>query len=490
VLALWLAACSGDGADRKQPADPLAGALSYLRADSAAVFVVATDPDRGALAELDKLGSDFKGWRSFKRKIESSIGLAGLDLGQLRSQLGNPLALAVTSDGNRVGAVRVQDPAALRRAAEARISDGKAERLDDYEGAILWKDDAAGRGALAYFAAVDFELVVAQTEQDLKDAIDAAASENLASDGAFAAALGRLEADSLLRVVGDAQRLLSSGDPGRAADARKIPWIRALGAFSGASKVTGREIRTDLRLRTDRVRLSEGQLPLAPGPRPPSLHDLSAPDAGAVRKPEQMIRFLRQSLAVSDPGAAARLAAGIDQLRSIFGVDADRDLLAKITNLSVARRSARTTTFEGRLERGAGPSFARAVDRAQPLISGVVGQLVPGATVEARGAGASRVWLVRNRGRTIARYAVRGDTLVGSVGSGELPPPTQGERLRGVSGALVVKGDPARIVPLARLLPGVPVELLDIVPRLGNVTLGVRAETDELTLRARLGVTR
>jgi hypothetical protein len=491
VLAAGPAGCSDNGADRKKPADPLAGALSYLRTDSAAVFVVTTDRDSGPLAQLDELGSRFKRWRSLKKRIESSIGLAGLDLRQLRPQLGNPLALAVAGDGHRVGAVRVRDPKALRSAGLARVDAGRAERLADHAGATLWKEKGAARGALAYSAAVDSDLVVAQSEQDLKDAIDAAGgSENLASGGTFFSTLKRLDADSLLRAVGDLQRLLASSDPDRAADARKIPWVRALGTFTAVSKVSRQAITTDLRLRTDRVRLSDDQLPLAPGPRPPRLHDPGATDAIAVRKPEQLIRFLRRSLAVSDPGAAARLGAGIDQLRAFFGVSVNRDLLAKVTNLSVARVSSRTTTFEGRLEPGARLAFARALDRSQPLISGIVGELVPGTSIQARGAGDSRVWLVRSRGLTLARYAVRGDALIGSVGSGGLPVPSEGKRLRGVSGALAVKGDPARIVPLAGLLPGIPAELLDIVPRLGGVRLGVRAETGELTLRAQLRVGR
>jgi hypothetical protein len=488
VLAAGAAGCSDGDGNQETPGDPLRGALSYLRADSAALFVVATDPESGPVAELDRLGSSDRGWRDLKRQIESSIGLAGIDFDRLRPQLGNPFALAITHDGNRVGAIRIRDPAALRKDVERRINDRKVEGLDETEGALAWREKGLRSQALGYSAVIGSDLVVAQTEQDLKQALDAGeGSQDLPSERALMSALGRLDPRSLVRVVGDAQRLLASGDPVQAADARKVAWVRALGTFAGVFEVGRSGVTLDLRVRTDRVPLRADQLPLEPGPTTPFLHRQRAPAAVAVHRPERLFRFLENALEATDAGTFARLRAGEDQLRAIFGVDVHRDLLDEISNLSLAADSRRRVTFVGRLSPGSEAAFERALDSAEPFIEGVTGELLSAnGTVEARGAGERRVWLVRNRGLTIARYAVRDGALVGTIGSGDLPGPVRGRRAAAVSGALVIKGDPAPVAPLVRLLPGVPRELVDVIPRLPNVTVGVRTETDALTLQARV----
>jgi hypothetical protein len=491
VVVSVAAGCSGGGGKPKAPADPLRGALSYLRADSAAVFVVATDSKGGPVAGLDRLGSAYKGWPSLKRQIESAVGLAGINLDRLRPQLGNPFALGITRLGKRVGAIRLQDPAALRKDVERRIGDGKAERLDESDGALAWREKGLRSQALAYSAATGDDLVVAQSEQDLKEALDAVGGDNVLLDRALTAALARLDPRALVRLAGDSQRLLATGDPGQAADARTVAWIRALGTFAGAFQADGRGVTLDLQVRTDRVKLGKDQLPLATGATAPLLHDPRAPAAVAVNRPEQLFRFLEKILGATDPGTFARLQAGEDQLQAIFGVNVNKDLLHEIDNLSLAATSRRTVTLEGRLRPGSEAAFTQSLDRAQPFIEGVAGDLLSATgTVEARGAGAQRVWLIRNRGQTIARYAVRSGTLVATIGPGDLPVPVRGRRLPGVSGSLVIRGNPVPVAPLVKLLPGVPPELVDLIPRLPNVTVGVRAETDALTVRARVPVRR
>jgi hypothetical protein len=490
ALVAGPAGCFDGDDERRLPAGPLAEALSYFPAGSGAVFVIETDLQRGPFKRLDELGSRFRRWRAFKNEIEAEIEKQGLDFDRIvRPQLGNPFALAVAENGRRVAAIRVKDPHGLARAARDRIADGRAERLDDYKEAILWKEKGTRAQALPYSAKLKSDLVLAQSEQELKDAVDrAGGSDNLAFDRSFSAALDALGPGSLVRGVGDAQRLLESPDPGQAVEARKVPWIRALGIFTLAARVEQRGIGIDFELRTDRVRLSDDQLPLAPGNAAPRLHDPRAPAALALREPERLVRFVERTLKVTDPGRFARYEAGVMQLRSVFGVDLHRDLLARITNLSVAALSATSTTFEGTLEPGSGRDFARALDKALPLIQGVVGDLVPGTTIEARGGGAKRVWFVKNRGLTVARYAVRRETLVGSVGFADLPAPVAGKRLAGARGSLSVRGDPRRIAALVDLLPGIPEEAVEIFSGLRDLTLSFRIETRALTARGRVEV--
>jgi hypothetical protein len=492
VLAAGLPGCFGGEDEKRRPPGALAAALSFFPAGSGAVFVIETDARRGPFKRLDELGSRLRRWRALEKELEAELEQQGLDFDRIvRPQLGNPFALAVAENGRRLGAIRVKDRDALIRAARERIAARKAERLDDYKEALVWKERGTRPQALPYSAVLGSDLVLAQTEQDLEEAIDrTGSSNNLAFDKTFSVALASLGRGSLVRGVGDSQRLLENGDSGQAAEARKLPWVRALGIFTLAATVEKRGIEIDFELRTDRLRLSDEQLPLAPGTAAPRLHDRGAAAALALREPERLVRFAERTLAVTDPGRFARYEAGVTQLRSVFGVNVHRDLLARIETLSVASLSATSATFVGTLEPGSGRAFARALDRALPFVQGVLGEFAPGTTIEARGGGARRAWFVKNRGLVIARYAVRRGTLVGSVGFAGLPAPVQGRRLSGASGSLSIRGDPRRIAALVDLLPAIPREALEVFSGLRDLTLSFRTETRALTAKGRIAVGR
>jgi hypothetical protein len=445
------------------------------------------------LKELDDLGARFEGWEAFKDELEAAIGGGVLDFDEeIRPQLDNPLAAAIGGDGHRIAALRLRDPVALRRAVEERVAEGEAKRLPDYKGAYLWRDRGSRASEPRASAIAEGYLVVADAEQALKDAIDARAeSDNVASDESLVSELEALGDDALARVVGDGRRLLEAGDPGAAADAaRRIPWIAALGKLTAVARVGEEHVRIAFRLRTDRRRLSRDELPLPPGTEAPRLHDLEAAAALGVLEPDRLVRFIERVVEVLEPEQFAPYGAAIDQLRSTFGVDLHRDLLRKITNLSVALAAGTAASFQARLERGAGPEVARALARARPYVEEVLRDLVPGVTVAAQGQGRRRLYVVRQGPLPIARYGVRGDALVGSVGFADLPEPAGGRKVRGTAGALVVKADPGR---LAALVPsdgifgdGILRGTLDLLSQLGELTLSVQAETGYLSGRARL----
>jgi hypothetical protein len=470
------AGCSGGDEQPRVYGSALDGALSHLRSDSSAAFAVATDLESGAPSGIDSLGAD--GRRAVEAVAKSQIGQRGIAFDAvIRQQLGNPLAVGITRQGDSVSVIRVRSSQSLRSDVEERLDRGRVERLDDHEGALVWNDRRAAR--TARYAALDGrELIVAGSERDLKEAIDAArGTENLASNSAVRAKLAEAE---LLGGVGDAQRLLDAGDPQQAADARKVRWVRSLGIFDLQVEARGRRLLTDFVIHTNRVELSERDLPLAPGPGSPPLHDPGAAASVAVRKPQQLVRFLEQTLRATDPARSQRYETGIEQLRAILRVDLRRDLIGKIASVSVAARSATSFTFVARLAPGAAAAFRKDLDRSQLFVQGVLGDAIPGIGVTARGTGAQRVWIVRNGGVTVGRYAVRGNSLVGSVGSAPLPSPGGGSRQRGITGSLVLKGDLGRIGNLLDFLLEVPGNAFGVVSRLGDLTLGVRTDTRRL----------
>lgn len=493
AIASIFTGCFHGGEEQEKPSGSLRGALSFLPADPGAVLVVPTDIDEGPLKELDDLGSRFEGWEAFRDELEAAIGGGVLDFERdVRPQLGSPLAVAIAGDGDRIAALRLRDPPALRRSVEERVREGEANRLPAYRDAYRWRDTGGAASEPRASAIAEGYLVVADSAQALEDAIDARAeSDSVASDEALVAELEGLGDDALARVVGDGSRLIAAGDATAAAEAaRRIPWIRALGNFTAVARVGEEHVRIAFRLRTDRRQLSERQLPLPPGPAAPRLHGRRGAAALGVRDPDRLVRFIERLVAVLEPDQFAPYEAAVDQLRSSFGVDLHRDVLAKVTNLSVSLAAGTAASFQARLEKGAGPGVARALARARPFVEEVLRDLVPGVTVVAQGAGAQRLYVARQGPLPLARYGVRDDALVGSVGFADLPAPTDGRKVEGTEGALVIKADPGR---LASLVPsdgifgdGILRGTLDLLSQLGELTLSMRAQTGYLVGRARL----
>jgi hypothetical protein len=449
--------------------------------------VIATDLDHGPLAKLDRPGSQAAGRRVLDGLLRSELAQRGLDFDQvIRPQLGQPLVIGITREGGPVGAIRVNDPRALRRALAKSITERKLARLDSYEGALVWRDGSGRRGSAAYGALRDSVFAVARSEAVLHEAIDAAAgSSNLAFSQTFASKLPQADAATLVRGIGAAQRVLASGDPGQAVAARKVPWVRALGLFTVTVRVKKREMGVAFELATDGARLSEDDLPLKPGAVAPRLHDPNAPAAVAVLEPARLLRFIEQVLRATDASRFDRYENGIEQLRAIFGVDFRRDLVDKLTSLSIAVASPTAVTFEAPLRRGSAADFARDLDRARPFVEGVLNDTLPGTSVQTR-AGGRPTWLVKNGGVVLARYGVRDGVLVGSVGLARLPRPVRGERLRGLGGSLVMRGDIARIGRLAGFLLEIPTGTFGVIRGLGDLEIGVRTGLHGMTAKGRI----
>jgi hypothetical protein len=479
ALVASLAGCFGADDRTPKPPGALPAALSYIPADSGLVVVVPTDLERGPLHELDRLGRRLERWRGFKQRLLRTLARAGFDLDLLGGQLGNPLAFAPLASGDLVGALRVVNGTALRRAVEQRVEAGRARRLDEYRDAFRWHERSGTYAALS-----GDDLVVAPNQKELNQALDAGGgSDSLAFDGKIRAALDRLGADALLRAAGDSQRLLER-DPAEADQLRQIPWVRALGAVEAVARVDRRGAAVEFRLRTDRAPLSEADLPLAPGPAAPVVHDLEAAATVAVLDPDRLARFLERSVSVTDPDGYGRYATAIGQLRALFGIDVHADLLEQAKSISVALVSGTAVSFEAPLRRGAGRELERTLTKAQPALEFAFGDLLRGTSLVKR----RSVWEVRRGRLLLARYAVRGDSLVGSLGLGTLPRAGAGRRLPNANGSLALRGDLGRIGGFLGLALDFPRQALDVISGLGDLILSVRTETSGLVGRGRLEI--
>lgn len=503
VVLLWVAAAAlsacGSGGDAKvEPA--IATVLAYLPPDPALAGVLSTDLERAPVKRLEERASRLRGWNDLQKELERQVA-EDLDFDRdIRPQLGNPVVVtAATLDRNddeEYTAVEVKDPRALRRLIDRSIARGRAKRLSQYKGALITRDThrSASEAAGSDFMALHRDVLIrANAEQPLHAAIDrSAGSDNLAGNDEIAAELNNTAPDVLFHAVGDTGRLLrQSRDPGAAA-ARKVKWVRALGGFSATAFATGNGVRFEFEQKTDGEDLSAADLPLATGSEPALLHDRKAPIVVGLRQPDRSYRFAESALKAADPKSYGEYESGIRQLRAL-GTDIHKEVLQKVFNLSLALRSERAGTFQANLRYGAGDDLRALLESGQTFLEGLFSGNEAGAEIVTQGSGDDTAWTVRRKsGEPLARYTVRGDTLVGSLGPVLPSPPVDAQPLPGAEGALAVA---LAGKPMARLigeidrqgtpaLGGVPGRgVLELLSALGGLRFSVRAEPAAMTGR-------
>jgi hypothetical protein len=164
-----------------------------------------------------------------------------------------------------------------------------------------------------------------------------------------------------------------------------------------------------------------------------------------------------------------------------LGVDPESDLFGKMTSLSVAIFSSTQFSFVGTLQKGAGPGVARALAAAKPFVRRLGTKEFPVTGVGRRATRRGPLWLVNSGGLVIGGYGVQDDLLVGSVGLVAIPRAAPAQQVEGVKGALIAKAQASRLANALGPRLGVLGNALRVLSQLGDLTLGVQAETDALT---------
>jgi hypothetical protein len=475
----------------------LAAVLAYLPPDPALAGVLQTDLDRAPVKRLEQRASRLAGWRDLQKELEQQLA-SDLDFDRdIRPQLGNPLVVTAATvdqnDDDDYTAIAVEDPQSLRKLIERRIARGRATRLSRYKGALVIRDAHRSSGGADFTALHRDVLIQANGERPLHDAIDrSGGSDNLAGNEEIASELDHTTPDLLFHAVGDTGRLLGRSRDGNAAAARKVKWVRALGKFSTSAFATGDGVRFEFEQKTDAEDLSAADLPLATGSEPAVLHDRKAPIVVGVREPDRLYGFAEHASRAIDPGSYDEYQSGIRQLRDL-GTDIHEDVLQKVFNLSLALRSQQAGTFQANLRYGKGEDLRALLESGQTFLEGLFSGQEAGAEIVTRGSGDETAWTVRRKsGAPLARYTVRGDTLVGSFGPVLPSPPAAGEALPGAEGALAVALHGKPFADLVRSIDrqGTPQlrgatgrRALALLSALGGLRFSVRAEPSALTGR-------
>ncbi|MEA2270276.1 MAG: hypothetical protein QOC64_2886, partial [Solirubrobacteraceae bacterium] len=322
--------------------------------------------------------------------------------------------------------------------------------------------------------------VAAPDEATVRRALDVRADPRAhLTEAQFDARLAGLPRTAPVRAVFDAKAVVAS----RVDGVLRTRWGRSLG--NGAAVLLSAEgaLRMPFRLQTDAGRITNADLPLATGTRPPQMRG-SAPLLIGVRDLRRPIAFLRRidperfgaidSLQTDLP---AFLRLDVDGLIGGLSGDAtisSRDLLEHV----VVRTDPRD------------PEAFRAPLQRLSTISGVLQRLgVDNIELDEEPGDAYRL---RVDGRLALRAGVFGRTLVAtndehaSLRAAVAAPPAAAPP--GAAGALTVRMQARTARRILMSAFGLPPEAGLIVDRLGDLTAWARAERDAVSGELRLAV--
>jgi antitoxin (DNA-binding transcriptional repressor) of toxin-antitoxin stability system len=505
ALGAWLLA-RGDGDDSPQPlGDRRAAALAF--APTSAEVVVEFDVQSGSPqgARLRDLARTFAAARFAADGVRSSVRRLGLDAdAELPALLGGPVvawgpAAAVKGLGASVDGLALDLPAVARAGVSAVVVGRSADAVGDaLEHAVddgrLTKVAApasnvegyAPPGRAVVFGRRGAEVVLGADRAAVKRAFATRDAGGGLTPGTFAERLGPLaRVPGLIRAAGPARPLLASR-------AKDVPWADALREGSLAVTLQDPGVRLRVHLATDPARLTDDQLPLAPGAQPPRPAPGTRQIAAGIRDPARTVRFLDDNKDALDLPFLDSLASALASLDSVKGplktfgrIDVD-DILAGLTGTA-------TITPEGgdalalRAELTTGGQLKTALDR----LAAVPDVALDLAGVSLNVSRDGDAYIITNDGHPVAKLAVlgTGDTTLVATNR-------QAVSLRAVAarkpaaattvGALSLHlGGRALQDELVRRL-GLPDLSRLVLNGFGDVDAGVRAERGGVDLDATL----
>lgn len=330
---LWLL-LRGGGEDRSSGsvADRRAAALAFAPASAEVVaeFDVESGSPQGA--RLRSLARTFAAARFAADGVRASVRGIGLDAdADLHDLLGGPViawgpAAAVRGLGATINGLALNLPALAQAGVTAAVVGAHADDVQAvFRRAVddgrLKRTAAPTAGVEGYttpddhalFGRRDAEVVLGADATAVKRAFATRDAHAGLAPRTFDERLGPLaNVSALVRAAGPVRPLLAS----RAGD---VPWVQALTQGSLAVSLEKPGVRLRVHLATDPARVTDDQLPLAPGAQPPQ----PAPGARqihvAVRDPAQAIRFYNDNKDALDVPFLDPIKNALNTLDSVKG---------------------------------------------------------------------------------------------------------------------------------------------------------------------------
>lgn len=436
---------------------------SYFPKTAPYVALIATDPKGAAIRNAQALLDKFPEARPLLGSLKSSIQAAGLDYRRdIKPVLGNAYAVGATgldAAGNTTGTLAVAvtpDAGALDRLIAKEVAHGRFHPAGEADGAKLYT-----RGSSSAYAVKDQTLLFAHSLGAVKAALSRKGQGTLTGDDLDHALTG-LPGDALVRVDVNLPALL--GRPS-AAQARRVPWIAALGPLGVAVSANGSGLKVSYRVDTSSRKLAAADVPLATGDQTPQLRG-AGPLVLGIRDLRHVAMFGLRAAQAADPQAGSTIETARAFLRARYGVDLDRDVLDQLPGPASVSTDLRSYTLVADLADAS--AMTRTLSKLAPFVRmALSGTPLAGAQVRRSG---PAQWTIRRGGRVLASYGVDdGKLLAGNASFATLrraasgSPPTPS----GAKGSVVLALTPSAIADLARRA-GAPPSVLAPLERLAG----------------------
>ena len=317
----------------------------------------------------------------------------------------------------------------------------------------------------------------------LNAALDRHEAGNGMTPGRFEDGLGDLPKDALVRVVGDGHQLLSGAG---AAQARRVPWLAALGPFAFTVRAADDGVHVAFRADTSNGPLADADVPLATGAAAPQVQGSGDVLVG-IRDLSHLVAFVQRAAQAVSPAGFAQFSADKARIRDRIGVDLDRDVVGQLTGSATVTTDLPSFGLVADLRDGRGDGRHAAQARARHA-------RLPGGRRHHRRQGAflgDNTWAVSRGGQTLFTYA-RGRRQAGGRQHERRRPSGPRPRARGLDPrhhgavALKVSGEALRRLVGQQLGLGALGGLA--LGALGDITGWVQASTDGLRGELKLAI--
>jgi antitoxin (DNA-binding transcriptional repressor) of toxin-antitoxin stability system len=428
VVVVWLLARGGgdDGGSTADVGDRRAAALAFAATSSEVVveFDVASGSAQGK--RLRELARTFAAARFAADGVRASVRGVGLDADDdLPELLGGPLiafgpAKAINGLGATIQGLALDLPALARAGITAAaigtdaddvaavfrraVDDGRLKKAQPPAAGVSGYATTDGR---ATFGRRGVEVVLGADAPAVRKAFATRDAQAGLTPRTFAERLGPLaRVPALVRAAGPARPLV-------AARAKGVAWADALRGGSLAVSLEDPGVRLRVHLATDPTKVTDAQLPIAPGaqaPRPaPGARQIDA----ALRDPAQAIRFFddnKDALDVPFLDPIKNALSSLDEARGplkTFGrIDID-DILDGLTGTATI-----TPEAPGKLALRAELTTADDLRTALNRLAAVPDFALDLANVKLNVERDGEAYKIADDGRFVAKLAVLDDTLV------------------------------------------------------------------------------
>ena len=324
LAALAIAGCGG-GDDSGSSLD---AALAFLPKDTSFAVAIETDPEGDQLRAVNALLDKFPFNDQIRESLRQQIEEPSKDIrfnDDVKPVLGNPVVVgaadaeAITGDsGNFVAAVKAKDGDAL----DNLVDKAGARKTGEASGATLYVSGGSR------FAVEDDMVVFANSDAQLKRALERADGDDHFDEDAFNDGLDGLPPSALARLYIDVEALLEA-DPDTA-DARNVKWIAALRTLGLTASAKQDSVDIDFRMRTEGD-LTDEDVPIAPGEDSPPVIRSEGELGLGIRDLAHIAQFAENAAQAIDPAGFGDYAQAKRTIDRQLGVSLDDDLIGQFT---------------------------------------------------------------------------------------------------------------------------------------------------------------